>query len=765
MPDMDEDLVPSSSSQSPDSLYSNSPVMQDNLDAFEFDQEEYEEHDVEEYEALMEEEMDGESDGRASPAWGCWPRNDTLGGPGWTPLPSQGSLTARHGSVISISPRGSVGGLRRTSTPASNGKFPASTSNPSLLFPNYSDERRRSSAKSASGLSGRRRSSIFSNGSIIDPAESERLRKFASMSQLARRFSELVQVISPLVGNQEQGKNDVDMAREMISAWSPYSTETDVSEIVTAPYVPTPQGPVVPALLSNYPLSSVAQEVSLDSPETDPESWQSARIGLAISHSVWQYTPPLPAEPRQILRARTRPNILRTTTDYELAPQLQLPKTDEDSVRPSLRRAVSTPQLTPVVVAPTSLRTIPAINRPTGSFPLARSQPLGLSRLRESTAPQKPVLVPEIRRPSLVAERRMSIVEYGSRRTSSPRKASITLLQPVTPPRKVSIDSRRGSSARKLSTGLLDLRKVSLDPSRKLSTASRRSSVVSLGEYGYLATQITPKAATSEAGGPSDTLRQRRNAPPSIVLPAYEFPARTLLSPGTSSATPRYNPLDSFFGRPTPALSSSSSPATSVEIDPLSPFSEGLKSPFSPGHAGGGVLDRGRPVASPEFSYSFPKPRQASGQKQGQTSPDISTQALGKSALRSPSYRFPVQAEGAGLMPVPLPSTSAGIAFPPAPGPRVTFDKIPLKSILVHKAADSLSFPPSVPRPVAHRATSHPPISDIHLSEDIQAHLRSKRESRIEQVQGESKVKPPMIRQSSFTRLFQRAKAQASSNK
>lgn len=744
---MDEDRAPSSSTQSPDSLYSNSPALQDHLDAFEYDREDYEEHDIGEYEALMEEDIESESDGRASPAWGRWPQSNTLGGPGWTPLPSQGVLSARHGSVISISPRGSVGGLRRDS--GLNGKFSTSSSNPSLLFPDHASQRRRSSTRSA--MSGRRRSSIFSNGSIIDPAEAERLRKFASMSQLARRFSELVQVISPLVGSEEEGRNDVGKAREMISAWSPYSTETDVSEIFTAPYIPTPQEPVVPALLSNFPLSSVAHEVDLNTPETDSGSWQSARIGLAISHPVWNYTPPLPAEPRQILRARTRPNFIRTATDYEFPRQLQPPAVTEEAIRPSLRRAVSTPQLTPVGSAPTSLRTIPAINRPTGSFPLARSIPLGLSRLRESTAPQQPLPVPELRRPSLVAERRMSIVEHGSRRTSSPRKASLTLLQPITPPRKVSIDSRRGSSARKTSTGLLDLRKVSLNPSRRVSTASRQSSVVSLGEYGYLATQITPKAQT-ETSGPSDTLRQRRNAPPSIVLPMYEFPARTPPSPGTSSATPRYNPLDSFFGRPTPALSNSSSPATSVGIDPLSPFSESLKSPFSPGH---GVLDRGRPIASPEFAYAFPKPRQAGGQDR--TSPE--THVPAKTALRSPSYRFPVLAEGAGLM--PLHSTAENTA-PHVQAARVTFGQLPLKSILVHQTADSLSLPPAGVRPVAQRATSHPPISDIHLSEDIQAHLRSKRESRIEQAQGESKVKPPMIRQSSFTRLFQRAKAQAS---
>jgi hypothetical protein len=529
------------------------------------------------------------------------------------------------------------------------------------------------------------------------------------------------------------------MAREMISSWSPYSTDTDQSEILTAPYIPTPQRPSVPVLLSNFPLSSVAREVNLNTPHMDDSPFQPATRGLAIQQPSWSATPPQPEEPRRILRARARPNLGRTTTGYEF-PAQNLDTIAAIGPRPSLRRAISTPQLFAVlpIPIPSPERTVSQISRPTGSFLLARSQPLGLSPLRESAAPVPPVVVPELRRPSFVAERRISIVEHGARRMSGSRKPSLTL-SPAKSDRKLSNDSRKASStSRKLSANLLDVHRISIDRSRKSSSASRHSSIVSLGEYGYLATEITNKDQAEEDVGKTPkapvTLRERRNAPPSIVLPAYQFPAKSLQSPGT--ATPRYNPLDSFFGRPTPALSDSSSNS----IDPLSPSNELLKSPYSPN----GVLDRGRPVNSPQLAYAFPQRR-----VEVKASPEMQ---VGKTAHRSPSYRFPVQGDMGLLPPAPISQDSPRVVLT-SPGPRVTFDQLPLKSILVHKVSGS--FTPA----------NQMPISDMHLSEDIQAHLRSKRESRIEhQGQGgESPKKPPMARQSSFTRLFQRAKAQASS--
>jgi hypothetical protein len=752
---MDSDPVPSSASQSPDSLYSEtSPQLLDHTDAFEYDYDDHEEHDGSVYETLVGDEDDRSS--QASPAWGRWPQDSTFGGPGWTPLAAHGET--RHASIISISPRGSVGGARRGSTPLS--RLAHSSSNPTFLSVDQDSfllGRRRSSAKSS--VPSRRRSSVFSNGSMTDPLEEERLRNFASMSQLARRFSEMVEVMNPLEG-QEYGREDVGMARELLSAWSPYSTDTDYSEVHTAPYIPTPGPPPAPAVVSNFPLFSDArQNYSLNTPEDLHHRLRSPGFGLSVDALPAPYTPPPPVEPVRQLRSRLRPDLSRTATGYTF-PSV---RSDLESAplaipRPVLRRAVSTPHLSPAVPVPT--KSLTKQNQPTGSFPLARSQPLGLSRLRESTKPSAPAA--ESRRPSLVAERRMSMVALGSRRMPSPRKVSLTLAPPaLLDVRRVSIESRRGSSPRKLSAGS-ELRKVSLDPSRKSSTASRKSSIVSLGEYGYLAAQITPKAPAAEeatpkpSGANGDSLRDRRNAPPAIVLPPYHFPARALVSPGATTATPRYNPLDSFFGRSTPALSSSGS----TSIDPLSPSSDGLKSPFTPGTGmGRGILDRGRPVTSPQFVDSFPGRTQwpVKVQSVGSVSPEV-VQMDSKTVHRSPSYRFPLQSDGLGLLPSPL---EVGAVDPKVT--RVTFEQVPLKSILVHRTTESIVSPPTRPQP--QRATSHSSVSDTQLAGDIQAHLHSKRESRLEMAHKshESLSKPPMARQSSFTRLFQRAKAQATS--
>jgi hypothetical protein len=134
-----------------------------------------------------------------------------------------------------------------------------------------------------------------------------------------------------------------------------------------------------------------------------------------------------------------------------------------------------------------------------------------------------------------------------------------------------------------------------------------------------------------------------------------------------------------------------------------------------------------------------------------------------KGAHRSPSYRFPLQTDGQGLLPSPL-----EVDPHHHKATRVTFEQVPLKSILVRKTTESLVSPTLQDRPQAQRATSHPPpvaTSDVQLAADIQAHLHAKRESRLGSTHKseENLVKPPMARQSSFTRLFQRAKAQAAS--
>ena len=132
----------SSSSDSPDSLYSNdSPTFPDA--AFEFDVESSEvERDEDDYESIMDSNYESPA---LSPAWGRWPELSS-GGAGWSP--KEGNRTR---SIISISP----GQSRR----GSQAKLKVDTrkdSDSSLLGFELA-QRRRSSTKS---LASRRRSSF-----------------------------------------------------------------------------------------------------------------------------------------------------------------------------------------------------------------------------------------------------------------------------------------------------------------------------------------------------------------------------------------------------------------------------------------------------------------------------------------------------------------------------------------------------------------------------------------------------------------------------
>lgn len=177
----------SSGSSSPDSLYSNSsPTLPD--PAFEFDGgEQIQEHDEAEYESLM-----AESAGWQTPAWGTWPEVGGLGAD-WTPSPTHHSPSG--GTIISISPAGSLNSRRGRGSPFWSGaKAQTPTddvrrgSDASLLgFNLNSPDRRRLPAA-------RRRSSVMSNGSVMDPVEDARLRNINSMSMLRRRFSEVVEI-------------------------------------------------------------------------------------------------------------------------------------------------------------------------------------------------------------------------------------------------------------------------------------------------------------------------------------------------------------------------------------------------------------------------------------------------------------------------------------------------------------------------------------------------------------------------------------------
>ncbi len=578
----------SSSSGSPDSLYSNgSPTFPDQ--AFEYDvqeEQEVEQHEEDEYESLME-----STDTWQSPAWGRWPETTNFG-PGWTPSPKQAAETPRKASIISISPRGSFSnwGDRRGSTPASKIRSEQGRrdSDPSLLGFNLTPQTRRSSTRSLS--SSLRRSSALSTGSsFIDANEDARLRNVTSMHGLRRRFSEVVEVTCP-----SSDEDDIAVVRAEMSQWSPYSSTEDEddseSEIHTAPYFPTPElPPTVPTLLSNFPLSSVAQEHQLNTPSDispGPSPVIPARL-LQPTNQRLISTPP-PVATIAILRARSRPSFPRAATDYQFPPRSDGVPAGAAPPRPMLNRSFSTPLFSTVVkaqeTAPTFERRVALI----GSYPLARSIPLAISPLRASLRRQSVVSDSDASRRGSLAERRVS---QDSRRDSlaadrresfADRRLSIVKDGPVS--RRLSSETHRSSvssksASRKSSTSNHSLRKDSL-----ASIASRKSSVVSISEYGYLAPQIVvdaPPAAVAEG------LNSRRlNAPSSLIIPRSTIPV-------TAPSTP-YGPMESFLGRSNPFTPMPLSPSGDMDMTPM-------MSQLSPG-----VMNRGRPILSPESRDSFP---------------------------------------------------------------------------------------------------------------------------------------------------------------
>lgn len=659
----------SSSSESPDSLYSDhSPTFPDQ--AFEYDSYagEVVEHDEADYEGLMAAHgVEGWESPDASPVWGQWPETG-LGRDRWSSSPKTAG-TPRKGSIVSLSPRGSFssagpgiyGSLssRRGSAALQRlGSEPRRDSDPSLLGFELA-QRRRSSLPRASP--NRRTSSVASGmsatGSIADPAEDARLRHMASMGTLDRRFSEVVEVTCPSDDDElSEGDSqlsgvsgdDVGVARARISAWSPSTCSTyddDVSEVHTAPYAPTPELLTrEPLVLSNFPLASVAVEQTMNTPELAHSDHSGSSPHLApptvrpsSGSSGAIATPPPPQEPFAVLRARGRPGLSRISTDYQFPPRSSGVPAGA-AIPPPLLRSVSAP-----FFANTARSRAAAANlakRAAGSFPVARSKPLGYSRLREST-----------RRGSVASD-----LGVESRRGSTSRSASIAI-----PERRSSVGDRRGSTAsdrRRPSVASAERRRSSLadpalgrgsvsgavvaqrrmslvneGPRRKSSVpsvhshhsqgrkssqtdangrrtsgsiTSRKSSVVSIGEYGYLAPSIvidapgsplpqgsrTPSAATATpiAGG-----IQRRNAPALIQMPEYHFPST---APNTPVGTmPRYNVLESFLGVNGDKSPSPGTPGTVTSAD----IEKTPKNKHQPS-----IMDRGRPVASPEFRDSFP---------------------------------------------------------------------------------------------------------------------------------------------------------------
>ena len=615
----------SSSSDSPDSLYSNGSPTFPNQE-FEYDvQEDREEqgiqhHDEEDYESLME-----STQSWSSPAWGNWPET-TSSGPGWTPLTKQAADTPSKRSIISISPRGSMASDRRGSTPASKIIWDGARreSDPSLLGFDLA-QRRRSSTRSLN--SARRRSSALSTGSsLMDSIEDVRVRNIASIDGLGRRFSEVVEVTCP----SDSDDDDTAVARAAMSQWSPYTStdeddDDDESEINTAPYFPTPVlAPTIPALLSNYPLSSVAREHYLNTPSdlsASPSPVIPARIVEADHHRLIS-TPPPPMAPSALLRERSRPALARAATDYQFPPRTGGVPAGAAPPRPMLNRATSTPFFSAALRSQEAAREIaqrvttsfPVPGRCTGSFPIARPTPLGISPLRISLRRESVISDSEAPHRGRVADPRDSQELLASRRTSGSMVADrrLSVIKGIPVPWRSS-DTHSSSSANKIgssrnsSIASVGLRRDSL--ASLTSSASTRSSIVSISEYGYLAPQIVvnaPPSAVPVAQG----LGSRRNAPTLVVLPAasFNFP--------TSAPNTPFSPMESFLGRSSPFAPTPVSPGSDIDKTPMMPqFSpplmEGSRT-ISPLQFRDSFNFFERVPASPKSGVIFEMPRQIS---------------------------------------------------------------------------------------------------------------------------------------------------------
>ncbi|WWC96030.1 hypothetical protein V866_002897 [Kwoniella sp. B9012] len=631
---------------SPDSSYSEtSPDFQSPtfpLDhSFEYDNSN-DEIQAEEYDEVREQEEEDEE----VPRWGMGRR------PSW-------ALSA-GGSVISMSPRGSfssrAGGSFSGSLDSRRGssismsltkapKLPFEArrkSNPSLLGFDLAEQRRRSSAKSQHSLTRRRSSALSSamfrsrrNSSIIDAMEEARLRNIASLDLLRRRFSEVVEVTH---GYSDE-EDDLDGAWDY-QAWSSctedYDTEyDDDSEIHTESYVPSPDsrnGAFLPSLFSNYPLESVAvaptsvapDDNGLDLSSVSPSSLLQAPRFTQDDIALQRLgTPPPSAQPNPVLRDRSRPTLNRAITNY-VAPRTVGVPPGAAPPRPGLARSASNPHVT---TSSSSKEAIHALElRAAGSFPLARTTPLGVSPLRESLRRQSVISDggESSRRSSLGERRRSSLVpgmSIGSRRTTrsgsfngsdindASRRASLaerrmSLVKESAFRRMSGSNGTRRSSTRKSSE--VDTRMKPGRPStsnESVPNDSRNSSIVSIGEYGYLAPQIVidgPKVAPSSSSStypvrseetplPVPGHKLRANAPSSIALPSYIFPSMHSLTSPTSlsptSTTPNSGPYDPMI-TPTTSRSYFSSESSGSPKTP-----RGINM----------IIDRGRPIPSPEY--------------------------------------------------------------------------------------------------------------------------------------------------------------------
>lgn len=620
---------------------------------------EVEERDEEDYESIVgsSSEPDWESSN-----WGRWPESGLQSTRSWTPSPKsfQGRSSA---SIISISPRGSLPArgstsVRRTSASSNRMRLDEGRkySNPFLL--GFDLAQRRNS--SLSQISPTRQSSVVSTGSVLDPVEDQRLKNFASMDLLRRRFSEAVEV------TQSPEMNHTSMVRaallQLQSPWSPDAySDDDESEINTAPYVPTPDIPRhQPTLLSNYPLESAvrADVTELDILESSVQISPVIPSDFGLPAQRLFSTPPPPAQPIDILKAKNR-YIPGFDRDYQFPPRSAGVPEGAGPPRPDLIRSKSTPF--PLSAAETK-PIPPKLKRSAGSFPIARSVPLGISPLRASTRRESVMSAEPMQRSgsnesgfslgmrvdthrrdsSRSAPHRQQSITTSSRASFDIRRASIesrrmsydsppssvaerrmSIVMGTTASRRVSRDSRRTSSvvpgsegSRYSKTSWSLHRGSTADLTRSMkdhrqSVSSTKSSFVSVSEYGYLGPQIVidvvespriPATGAFSTTTPVNTPpRLRSNAPTSIPLPSPFFLPAGGAAPFSPTGSTRFNPMESFLGlaphiTPTPSTPDLFTPRTEVY--------SALE--VTPRQGSVSIMDRPRPISPPEFRYPFP---------------------------------------------------------------------------------------------------------------------------------------------------------------
>ncbi|RXK41624.1 hypothetical protein M231_01123 [Tremella mesenterica] len=743
--------------ESPGSLYSDtSPTFR--ADPFEYDQQTVQSYDADDDTTSPTHRNDENTDWGPSSPWGDNPgygRSAIQGqGQGWrlspiglqrgqSPSLSISSQGDERGSVISLSPRGS----RQTSK--SKSKLPSDGGtmiNSKPIYPSssglrgrlgYEEKPRTSSLRSWTSVDSRGRRN--SNDSIsMDITEDLRLKRINSMADLSRPYEQVVQVTCPSSDGEEDHQEEEEeydyrsennsefdhmiIARTRLSQWSPYSTttnntESDTSEIHTAPYLPTPQinPSSVPVVLSNYPLYSIAQDPSpaeqsvtslpSESPTTSPNlilerspipRWVTDMTPSQVQRAI--STPPAPPPPNVILRQlhKSRPSLGRASTNEEfiklssiigVPPGASIPKpvlnrafSQPNQIKPDIKPLTQGNNSAPPAFGKEGSRTRNSIS---GSFPSARPTTLGQSRLREvlkcssdnSTvsgggSPRSPIPSHyntfkserneegDHNRPSY-----SSFLKPSSALSQVEHKKPSTQLSTLNSGPDQPIEEDENHPSHSLSTFRSTLSSTSKShksplptlrpgvsgglPDRLISEPSRRSSIDSIGEYSYLAPSIqidaptpglttdSPSVLTRPSTGsrrPSgiSTTSTSPSPPRGVFKPLDSFLGKSSSSsPSPTSSIPKQFLNGPFFVRtssfitqpPTAKISEQSSPLpipknNTMNIKEISPPSmnsaERNPRPSSMTTANsqiGSVINRGRPISTPEFIVDHPSPR------------------------------------------------------------------------------------------------------------------------------------------------------------